>query len=221
MSRRVLVLCAMAEEAAAFHSGDTPVSWRVVTTGIGTVNAAISATEHILEYDPTLVISAGSAGGLGAGVAIGDVVVGSAYRYHSADASAFGYEPGQIPQMPSCYGATHEILTRARNHQHETTPGGPRLHIGEIVSGDAFVTADQVDRVRETFPLALATDMESAAIAQTCHRLEVPFVSIRAISDLCDGSASTSFHLTLEEVAVRAAQWTLTLANPQPMDQVV
>lgn len=32
---------------------------------------------------------------------------------------------------------------------------------------------------------ALATDMEPAALAHTCHLYDVPFLSVRGISDLC------------------------------------
>lgn len=221
MDRRVLVLCAMKEEAAPFTALDTPLSWRVVTCGIGAVNAAVSATQHILEFAPDLVFSTGSAGGLGLNVRIGDVVVGSSYRYHSADASAFGYERGQIPGMPTSYGAADGIVAAARQVAKTTPqPGAGRMHVGGIVSGDSFITAANADEVRAAFDDALATDMESTAIAQTCHLLDVPFVSVRAISDLCDGSASTSFHLTLEEVALRAAQFTLTLGNPPATDEI-
>lgn len=221
MDRRVLVLCAMKEEAAPFTTLATPLSWRVVTCGIGAVNAAVRATEHILQFAPELVISAGSAGGLGLEVNIGDVVVGSSYCYHSADASAFGYERGQIPGMPAAYGGADDIVAAARRAASTPAqPGAGRIHVGGIVSGDSFITADSAEQVRGAFDNALATDMESAAIAQTCHLFGVPFVSVRAISDLCDGSASTSFHLTLEEVAMRAAQFTLTLADPPPTDQL-
>lgn len=221
MDRRVLVLCAMKEEAAPFTTLATPLAWRVVTCGIGAVNAAVAATEHILEFAPDLVVSAGSAGGLGIDVRIGDVVVGNSYCYHSADASAFGYERGQIPGMPASYGAADDIVAAARRAAKAAPqPGAGRIRVGAIVSGDSFITADNADEVRAAFDTALATDMESAAIAQTCHLLNVPFVSVRAISDLCDGSASTSFHLTLEEVAMRAAQLTLTLADPPPTDQL-
>ena len=37
--------------------------------------------------------------------------------------------------------------------------------------------------IKATYPEALAVDMESGAIAQTCHLLGVPFLSFRIISD--------------------------------------
>ena len=56
---------------------------------------------------------------------------------------------------------------------------------GLVVTGDWFV--DSKEKMREIVshsPDAMAIDMESAAIAQVCHRCDVPFVSLRIISDL-------------------------------------
>ncbi|MDO5700627.1 MAG: 5'-methylthioadenosine/S-adenosylhomocysteine nucleosidase [Bowdeniella nasicola] len=216
---RVLIITAMVEEARAFLPEGTagpaafPLgSWRQVETadvslaghtarlavcGIGSVNAAACTTRLIGEYSPDLVISAGSAGGLGAEVAVGDVVVGSHYRYHSADATAFGYALGQIPGMPERYEAAASPLAEV-----EGAPGTVR--VGEILSGDSFIAAHLVAEVRAAFPEALATDMESAPIAQACHLAGVPFLSVRGISDLCDASAADSFHMAVEQVADRS-----------------
>ena len=43
--------------------------------------------------------------------------------------------------------------------------------------------SDELDKIKSNFPAGLAVDMESAAIAQTCHIYGVPFVSFRIISD--------------------------------------
>ncbi len=40
--------------------------------------------------------------------------------------------------------------------------------------------------------------MEAAAIAQTCHQLETPFVIIRAVSDSADEKADISFDEVLK-----------------------
>ena len=48
--------------------------------------------------------------------------------------------------------------------------------------------------------------MEAAAIAQTCEQFKVPFVIIRAISDLADEEASISFEEFLEQASVNSAR---------------
>jgi adenosylhomocysteine nucleosidase len=53
------------------------------------------------------------------------------------------------------------------------------------VSGDWFVDSrEKMNEVLSHFPEAKAVDMESCAIAQTCHVYETPFISFRIISDV-------------------------------------
>ena len=49
-------------------------------------------------------------------------------------------------------------------------------------------------------------EMEAAAIAQACAQLEVPFVVVRAVSDLADEKADVSFEAFLETASVHSAQ---------------
>jgi adenosylhomocysteine nucleosidase len=63
------------------------------------------------------------------------------------------------------------------------TPHAVRM--GLICTGDQFISgAEPVAKILQHFPQALACDMESAAIAQTCYRYQVPFLSMRLISDV-------------------------------------
>ena len=85
--------------------------------------------------------------------------------------------------MPVRYQADPILLEKARNLS--LTTHHISLHEGLIVTGDWFV--DSKDKMREIighFPDAKAVDMESAAIAQTCFRFKVPFISFRVISDI-------------------------------------
>ena len=177
----------------------------LVTCGIGLVNAAIATALAVSRSRPAFVLSVGSAGGLDASVRVGDVVAGSSYTYGGADARIFGYSLGQVPGMPPLYVGDPTLLA--------STEGTPSVQLlrGQIVSGDAFIDASTVERVRGRFPAALATDMESAAIAHTCHSLDVPFLSVRAISDLCGPTAGVQFHLEVEDAASRSADVALAL----------
>ena len=78
------------------------------------------------------------------------------------------------------------------------------LHEGLTVTGDWFV--DSKEKMREIigkFPEAKAVDMESAAIAQTCHIFNIPFISFRIISDIplrdTDASMYHNFWSTIAE----------------------
>lgn len=70
-----------------------------------------------------------------------------------------------------------------------------RVRVGQVVSGDSFVTAANVGSMRAEFPQALATDMETAALAQVCFGEGVGWVSVRAVSDLCGPRADQDFHM--------------------------
>ncbi|MGO4105504.1 5'-methylthioadenosine/adenosylhomocysteine nucleosidase [Leifsonia sp. YAF41] len=181
----------------------------LVRTGIGLVNAAGAATAAILDAQrdeskpgSPLLISAGSAGGLGAEVRVGDVVVGTEYINVDADARAFGYVLGQVPRMPASYFAPDELVETI-GAAHRLSAG--TVHQGLIVSSYSFVTPARAVSITGDFPGALATDMESSAIAQTCHVFGVPFVSVRGISDLCGPAAQDDFLEQVDDAATQSA----------------
>jgi len=178
----------------------------LVRTGVGLVNAAGGLTAAVLQDPSPLVISAGSAGGLGADVRVGDVVVGDEYVQTDADARAFGYALGQVPGMPARYSGHAPAL--AAELVAEVPGGAVTVRRGLIVSGDVFVSGDHVERVLGAFPAALATDMESVSLAQTAHVHGVPFVSVRGISDLC---APGQFEAHVDDAADRSAVVVLAL----------
>lgn len=176
----------------------------LVRSGIGFVNATAAGTSAILRHGVDVpLISAGSAGGLGKDVAVGDVVLGSRLVNADADARAFGYVLGQVPGMPEAYDAAPRLADAVR--QAAATVAGQVLREGTIGSGEKFATADLALRLRADFPDMLAIDMESAALAQLCHNFGTDFVSVRAVSDLCapDG---TEFLTHVDDAALRSAR---------------
>lgn len=213
----VLLLAAMAEETAPLLAAHdfrevevrTGRTWRceedgrsiaLVTCGIGLVNSAVATALAIRDHAPKAVISIGSAGGLGTDVRVGDIIVGRSYRYADADATAFGYEYGQIPSMPVSFPGDEHLLELVQADTADDT-----VHIGEIVSGNSFVAGDLATMLQERFPDALAADMESTAIAQVAWGMGVPFLCVRSISDLCTPSANDDFLGNIDTVAQRSA----------------
>lgn len=110
-------------------------------SGIGKVNVAISTTLLINRFHPDLIINTGSAGALDKSLGVGDIVVSDMVAYHDADARAFGYQLGQIPQMPAQFVADSHLIELAKeaiNDQKWVAKSGL------IVSGDSFIgTAEQ------------------------------------------------------------------------------
>ena len=148
--------------------------------GIGKVNAAIGASEMIRRYNPDLLVSTGCAGGGRTDMEVMDIVASTELAYHDVYCGeAMGKTVyGQVQGMPARYSSPSDLVEKAKSVS-------PRVHAGLIVTGDWFV--DSKEKMREIvshFPEAAAVDMESAAIAQTCHIYSIPFISFRVISDI-------------------------------------
>ncbi len=146
--------------------------------GVGKVNAAIGTVTMIDTYSPQLIINTGVAGAVNKSVSIMDLVVGSQVCYHDVWCGGFDDSAsyGQVQGMPLYFEGAASVI--------EKIHADPHIHCGLIVSGDQFIdNIDDINKIRTHFPQALAVDMESGAIAQTCHIRNTPFVSMRIISD--------------------------------------
>ncbi len=152
----------------------------VVRSGIGKVNAARVTTELIINERPDCIISSGVAGGIDDSLNIGDFVIANQVAYHDVWCGE-GNLRGQVQGLPQRFCADSGLLTYARALK---VPDAS-LHEGLICTGDQFLTTLEEDReVKRMYPDALACDMESAAVAQVCLHYAVPFLAIRAISDV-------------------------------------
>lgn len=220
----LLVLAAMPEEAAAITALMTDAEplavplagvaavrgalggqdTAVVTTGIGVAASTAAATWAILSLRPRAAVAAGSCGGLAADVEVGTLIVGDAFTWSIADATAFGYAPGQVPGGPERHVAEAAIADLA-DASARAVDEGAGVRRGLMLAGDAFVTAPLAAPMRERFPEALSADMETTASARTAEALGVPFAALRAVSDLCGPAAGQQFHLELDEVARTSA----------------
>lgn len=150
--------------------------------GIGKVNSTIGAVELIDLYGPDLVISTGVAGGASTELNPLDVVVATECAYH--DAYCGEEVPyGQIIGQPARFAAPAGLVAEALKIVHPQA--GQQIRSGLTVSGEWFVDSrEKMEAIISHFPEAMAVDMESCSIAQTCHVYGVPFVSFRIISDV-------------------------------------
>ena len=209
---RIAVIVAMEKEQRQLQQlfADNP---QVVVTccGIGKVNAALGAADVINRCHPDVVISSGCAGGNGDEVQVKDVVVSTELAYHDVycgKAIDDNTQYGQVQGMPARYQGDGRLLAIAEQLKGQQTSA--RIHMGLIVTGDWFVDSkEKMRNIIGLFPDAKAVDMESAAIAQTCYKMGVPFVSYRVISDipLRDTNAS-QYHDFWDQVAETSFQTT-------------
>lgn len=182
-------------------------------SGIGKVAAATTATALVEHFGVARIVFTGVAGGLGEGVAVGDVVVAHDFLQHDMDASPLfpRWEvPGYGRTRWPCHAALTAQLARAVDVCLERMPGGPRRHAGLIASGDVFVgAADAALSLRRSLSAAghdvLAVEMEGAAVAQVCADYGLPFAAMRTISDRADDTAHVDFTRFVTEVASRYA----------------
>ncbi|MGF1685537.1 5'-methylthioadenosine/S-adenosylhomocysteine nucleosidase [Photobacterium japonica] len=164
----------------------------LLQSGIGKVAAAVGTAVLLEIFQPDVVLNTGSAGGFDSSLNVGDVVISTEVRYHDADVTAFGYEMGQMAQQPAAFISDANLMDVAEKAL--ATMGEMHAVRGLICTGDAFVcSAEKQHFIREHFPTVIAVEMEAAAIAQACHQFNVPFVVVRAISDVADKESPMSF----------------------------
>ena len=156
--------------------------------GIGKVNAAIGATSIIEKNRPDAIISTGLAGAIDRSLHTMDIIVARQVAYHDVWCGE-GNEYGQVQGYPRFFDADRELYDKAMSLSVE----GLSIKGGLQISGDQFINAEDVPHLRSMYPEALSVDMESGALAQTCHRYGVPFISFRVISDGCDESTYNDF----------------------------
>jgi adenosylhomocysteine nucleosidase len=180
---------------------------RVVTawTGIGKVNAAMTATLLIEHFRPSELIFTGIAGGVNPQLWPGDIVIAAETAHHDMGVltpQSFDYRGAMNPldgwRNPVFLPADDRLLELAERaagqlklEKIETTAGErlPRIIKGVVVTGDVFVASpDKCAELRQKLE-ADAVEMEGAAVAQICYQRGIPHLVIRSISDKADESA--------------------------------
>jgi len=164
----------------------------LAVSGIGKVSSTVYMSFACQHFQPDLVINIGSAGSLNNAIPVGCTLFAKHLLYHDVDVTAFGYKYGQVPGMPEQYYPSklytdhfYQSLTCSKHH-------------GVILSGDSFISDQEIlNALRLKFPYADAIDMESCAIAQMCHLINVPFVVMRTITDGSNNNAKTDHETNL------------------------
>lgn len=180
-------------------------------SGIGKVNAAITATLLINEFKPDLIINTGSAGSVDSELNIGDIIISNKVYYHDVNATAFGYKLGQVPSMPEFYETDSKLIDLAKSSIEQLDLNGV---VGEVATGDSFIgSIDQRKVIKSNFPTASVVEMEAGAIAQTCYQYNVPIIVTRAVSDLADKESDVTFEEFLKVACVNSSKIVKLLLN--------
>lgn len=147
-------------------------------SGMGKVCSAVGVLELIKNFKPDCIINTGVAGGIDVTTQVMDIVAADRIVYHDVwcgEPSSYG----QIQGMPECF-ITDRILYEAAIAVNADV----NIYGGLICTGDKFITDRQeLDVIKSNFPDGLAVDMESCSMAQVCYMYQMPFLSLRIISD--------------------------------------
>ncbi len=185
----------------------------VVRSGIGKVNSAACTQILIDKFDVEKIIDTGIAGGLAEKVNIGDIVISKDAIQHDFDTTIFGDQPGEITNMHIReFPADDELIDIAKKSCDEAVPD-VIYHVGRILTGDQFISNDDVKaRLREVFDGTCA-EMEGAAIAHVAYINRVPFVIIRAISDKAGSDAYIAYDEFQDEAINRFVKLLYTMVS--------
>lgn len=156
----------------------------VAQSGIGKVNAALTTYSLIKEHSVDCIINIGTAGGLKTGIKQLDLVIANELVQHDFDVSGGVTQRvvGEIPGLPKRFNVSTELKAACLKAVEELSLVH---HVGLIASGDQFIhEMEHYNTILNHFPDCMAVDMEAAAIAQTCFKMNIPYIITRCISDV-------------------------------------
>ena len=159
-------------KAVEFNLGKANVI--CINCGIGKVNAATAAM-YLVNMGCTYILNFGLSGGI-SGVHRGEIVLPDKFLEHDFDLTGIGYKPCEKPSQKYIYDADEKLLAMAKAAIGE-------CQSGTAVCGDRFIcNVDDRNFLRDTFS-ATSCDMETAAIASVCDMSNIPYLSLRRVSD--------------------------------------
>ncbi len=135
-----------------------------VQSGVGMVNAARTTAIAIEVLGARQVLYSGTAGGLAKDSQVGEVVFGDNYVFHSADATAFGYQRGQLPGMPPSYAGNERLLASARSLLTASDKKDSSTATGAVTFKNPIFTAETELSYESSDPTVATVDPKTGAI---------------------------------------------------------
>jgi adenosylhomocysteine nucleosidase len=220
--RELAPLLAAAREGKSLERGGARYTCAVLAAepvllsvvGIGPDRATRATVDALETFNVSAVVVSGIAGGLSKGVHIADVTIPERWaRHDEAKATWFDVDAGLLSvartqPRPSLQPCTDKALC---------AEAASVLVGGNGVTGARFVddrgyAAEMAARLS-----AVVTDMETASIAEVAAERRVPFIAVRAVSDLVHTGRSEELVEQYEELAAdNAAATTIALIERLP-----
>ncbi|WP_323813086.1 5'-methylthioadenosine/S-adenosylhomocysteine nucleosidase [Cellvibrio sp. NN19] len=201
----------------------------VAITGIGKTFTGMTTTLFINEFKPRLVLMTGTGARINQQLRTGDVIVAThtyEHDYGSLTKNDIVYRPMNSPdngkEVENEFKPTASLLALAKqamdSYEPQTiTANGSTyknsVRYGVVSSSDLFgVTQARIDSLRNKFKTDIM-EMESAPLGHVCEALGVPYLIVRAGSNVAQ-EAPNDDYLRLGPIAAReAAKFSLHLVK--------
>lgn len=201
---KVGLITAMNQEAEAYYPKALNAVYEVQEhegtlvriSGIGKVNASI-ATKELIDAGAEAILI----GGVCATLAIEDLL--KTYLLTSAMQHDYGvqtseietYRPGSVP------GEAREKIWYEADLQLKAVGIQHAEFLGSIATGDQFMSSPTRVAFLHNNMKANVLDMETAAVAQTCHTYSIPWIGLKTTTDKASGGSAEEFWKNLPKAA--------------------
>ena len=146
----------------------------VATHGVGAPSASI-VFEELIMLGAKVIIRLGTAGGLVPELHVGDIVVPTGAHYYLGGTIGMYIHDGVVCAVPD-FDVLRTIIDTAKEH-------GLKIHIGPIVSSDAFYAEDENFVKKWSGRGAIAVEMECATLFVLGLLRKVKTGAVLVISD--------------------------------------
>jgi adenosylhomocysteine nucleosidase len=192
----------------------------VAITGIGKTSTGMTSTLFIMEFKPRLVLMSGTGARINKALRTGDVIVATVtheHDYGSLTRTGMVYRPFNGPvdgnEIENAFSPPAELLALADKaiatyKGPEVTANGATYTVaarrGVVSSSDLFgVPGDRIELLRTHFKTDIM-EMESGPLGHVCEALGVPFLVVRAGSNVAQ-EAPNDDYLRLGPIAANEA----------------
>lgn len=179
----------------------------VVVCGVCKVNAAMTAQILIDFCSVDIIINSGTAGGMDACLGLFDTVIATEVGYHDVD---FMFLRDYHPHFNNPYFVTDAKLINAAKQAAAKLEAGGKVHFGRMMTGEAFITDEGRPEINRLYS-PMSVDMETAAIAHVCKLNDIPFMSVRSITDTADHSGVGEFEENCKKASAVSKDVTLAI----------
>lgn len=178
-----------------------------VYSGVCKVNAAIATQLLIDMFHVDCIINGGTAGGMAENVKLFDTVVSERMIYHDVSEDILTEFHPWLEK--NYFQADSQLYDAARRYSRESDFS---ILFGTMVTGEQFIEDEKREEINQNYA-PLSVDMETASIAHVCYVNQIPFLSVRTITDTASHKGIENFEQNCEAASERSAQIILGILN--------